>query len=173
MENKIKWILYTITLIISFGILMLLNGTLALSTSFLGLASLTTIYVLISIFSVIIGLPTAFILNKIIKSNKALIMGCSIVSFLTATIIAITLSVQTSLAEQMAAFEVAGMGLIEMFGSMPNPILTGVLIIIFFNITPIIIFFRKQEKSMKDLLIFLYSFIVSLVIYFLIPFLLT
>jgi len=171
-EQKTNWVLYTITIIISFGILMFLNGSLSLSTSFLALPTFTMVYVLISIFSVVIGLIMSLILNKIAKSNKAYIIGCSIVSFLTATIVSIILLVQGKLAEQMQALETEGMGLSGLFGNTPNPLLLGILTIIFFNITPMIIFFRKQEKSMKDLLIYLYSFIIYIILYFLIPFIL-
>jgi hypothetical protein len=171
-EQKTNWVLYTITIIISFGILMFLNGSLSLSTSFLALPTFTMVYVLISIFSIVIGLMMGLILNKIAKSNKSFIIGCSVVSFLTATIVSIILSVQNKLAAQMQALETEGMGLSGLFGNTPNSFLLGILTIIFFNITPIIIFFRKQEKSMKDLLIYLYSFIIYIILYFLIPFIL-
>lgn len=50
-KQKTNWILYTITVIISFGLLAFLNASLSLSTSFLPLPSFAIIYVLISIFS--------------------------------------------------------------------------------------------------------------------------
>ena len=70
------------------------------------------------------------ILNNIAKSNKAFIIGCSIVSFLTATMLSIILSIQSKLAQQMQALETEEMGLSTLFGNTPNPFLSGILIII-------------------------------------------
>lgn len=120
----------------------------------------------------VIGLIASLILNKIAKSNKAFIVGCSIVSFLTASTISIILSVESKLAQQMQALEPSGMDLAGLFGNTPNPLAIGILTIVFFNITAVIIFFRKQEKTMKELLIYLYSFIMYIILYFLVPFVL-
>tara|TARA_Y100000310_G_C20672265_1_gene810918 strand:- start:172 stop:717 length:546 start_codon:yes stop_codon:yes gene_type:complete len=167
-QEKTNWILYTIIVVISFVILLLLNGGLSLSTSF-GLFTLTIVYFLVSALSLVIGLITGLILNKVAKSNKALIVGGSIISFLTATIISIFLSVQNKLSEQMQAFEEGGIGLSGLFEGHPNPILIGILTIIFFNLTFVIIFMRKEQKSMKDLLVYLVAFVIYFALYFLIP----
>jgi len=170
-QEKTNWVLYTVIVVISFVILLLLNGGLSLSTSF-GLLTLTMVYFLVSALSLVIGLITGLILNKVAKSNKALIVGGSIVSFLTATTISIFLSVQNKLSEQMQAFEGEWMGLSGLFEGIPNPILIGILTIIFFNLTFVIIFMRKEQKLMKDLLVYLVAFVIYFALYLLIPFIL-
>jgi len=107
---KTNWVLYTITIIISIVILLLLNGGLTLSASFLGLTSFTTLFVFISLISLVIGLISGFILNKIAKSNKSFLLGTSITSFLCATMVSIYLSVQKKLAEKLATLETEGFG---------------------------------------------------------------
>jgi len=172
---KTNWALYTITIIISIVILLLLNGGLTLSASFLGLTSFTTLFVFISLISLVIGLISGFILNKIAKSNKSFLLGTSITSFLCATMVSIYLSVQKKLAEKLATLETEGFGgsLGGLFGETPNPLLTGSLIIVFFNITPLILYLRKEEKYIQELMIYLYSFIIFLILYFTIPLILT
>ena len=165
--QKTNWILYIITVAITFAILVFIGGILSISTSFLTLTSFTALYIFISIVSLVIGLISALLLNKIAKSNKSFLLGGSIVSFLSAAILSVSLSVQKRLAAQMAGLETGGM--VGLFGEMPNAFLTGILIIIFFNIPFLILFFRKEQKSMKDLMIYLYSFIIFLILYFIIP----
>jgi len=104
---KTNWALYTITIIISIVILLLLNGGLTLSASFLGLTSFTTLFVFISLISLVIGLISGFILNKIAKSNKSFLLGTSITSFLCATMVSIYLSVQKKLAEKFVIEEIS------------------------------------------------------------------
>lgn len=168
---KTNWALYTITVIISFAILILLNGGLTLSTSFLGLTSFTALFVFISLSSFIIGLIDGFILNKIAKSNKSFLWGTSIISFLCATIVSVYLSVQRKLVEKLANLETAGFG--DLFGETPNPLLTGFLVIIFFNIIPLILYLKKEEKNIQELMIYFYCLVIFLILYSTAPLLLT
>lgn len=172
---KTNWALYIITIIISFIILLLLDGGSALSASFLGLTSFATLFLFISILSLVIGIIAGFILNVIARSNKSFLLGTSIISFLCATVVSVYLSVQKILAEKVTALETESFGgsLGSLFGETPNPLLTGFLIILFFNITPLILFLRKEEKYIQELMIYVYSFVIFLILYFTIPLLLT
>ena len=164
--QKTNWFLYVIIIIISFGILISLTGGLSLATGFLPLTSFVIVYVYSSIISFVIGLITAFILNKVAKSNKSFLLGGSIISFLAATMVSIILIVYKNLAAEISTLE---LGLTSLFGKTPNSFLSAILIIIFFNIFFLVLFFRKEQKSMKDLMIYLYSFIIFLILYFVAP----
>jgi len=137
-------IIYIITIIISSLVLLLLNGSLVLSINFLPLTSFTVVYVFISIISLVIGLITGFILNKIAKTNRLLLSGNLIISILSAVIISIYLFMQKRVAEQIADL---GTSLAGMFGPTPNPMLVGVLMIVFFNVVPLILFFKRKKAS--------------------------
>jgi hypothetical protein len=66
-----------------------------------------------------------------------------------------------------------GGGLGGLFGETPNPLLAGFLIILFFNATPLILFLKKEEKYIQELMIYLYSIIIFLILYLIIPLILT
>jgi len=167
---KTHLVLYIITIIVSFILFTVIVGI----TPLLGSFSQSIFFVYISVISVslIIGSITALILNKIIASNKLFLLCGSIVSFSSALLISISLSIMNILAEQLAQIGAVGSGMavVQLFGAVPNQFVTAILMLLFFNLVFLILFFKKQEKSMKDLLVYLYGFIGYLALYFLISF---
>lgn len=156
-QQKTNWILYAITIIISFVIMYLLIGNITLVSSFLPLESLTIVYIFVSITSLIMGLITGFILNKITKTNKAFLIGNLAVSILSAIVISIqyfiiqnlTSQFQSLAMEENISAQAANGGLqimVSLFSSFPNPIIASLLILILFNIVPVILFIKRKNK---------------------------
>lgn len=146
--EKTNWALYTLTIVISFLFLTLLNLGLSISAPFLSLKSLTTFYISISIVSIIIGIISAFALNKVAKSNMSFFSGGLIASILSATINYTYLSIHRGLEKSVSGLviESIDVSLLPTFNKTPNPFLTGILMIIFFNVTFLILSFKKLKK---------------------------
>jgi len=127
--QKTNWVLYIITLIGSLLAILLLNGGLSLSTSFLDLNSFTAVYILIAIISLGAGFASALVLKMVAKSMKSFLMGGIIVSSLAAGLIFTSLIIQDRLGDvsQMG-------GIVSLFGDVPNAYIAGILILLFFNI---------------------------------------
>ena len=84
-KDKSSWLLYTVTIIVSFLVLIFIDGFLTLTSPFGAMPLL--IYVLVAILSAAIGLATAFVLRSFSKTDRSFLVGCTIVSFLAATVL--------------------------------------------------------------------------------------
>ncbi len=171
--KKTHSVLYVITIILAFIILTAANGVLPLIGTYIPVSFI--IYIGTAVISLVVGFITAIIMDKETESDKLFLLGGSIVSFLSAIMISIPLLVMNQLAKQLAALSQpigsnVTIGIIELVGIIPNPIITMILMILFFNLTFLIVFFKQEERSMKDLLVYLYSIITFLILYFLLSF---
>jgi hypothetical protein len=143
--QRMNWKLYVLTIILSIILLIFLNGSIILALNFIFITSFTMVYVFVSIISFILGLITALILKKITKSNKSVIIGCAVISLLSATISAIFISLQ-NLASQITEWSNNGpIGLVALFGELPSPYVIPLLILIFFNLLPTYLLIKNNK----------------------------
>ncbi len=174
--NKNYLAVYIIAIVVSFIVLTLLTGIALLSASFMNLPSFTGLYLYISAVSLVTGFITAVIFYRIAQSHRLFLLGGAIVSFLCAVMNSGYILIQMGLKEQMSMIAGSGSGvasgsaptLSELFSPLPNALLIGALIIFSFNLLYLTSFLRKEDKSMKDLLVYLYGTIAYLIIYFLV-----
>ena len=167
--QKTNLVLYIVA-IIGFTLALLLFGFgISSLTTFMDLSPLIVTYIPMAIISLIIGFVAALIINKIAKSNKLFILASSIISFFGATTISIVLSSLKKTLDKIHGTQEAGAGMVGFFGEPASGLIVGILIIIFFNVPFLIYFFKKQDKAIKDLLIYLYGVTIFLVLYFTVP----
>lgn len=163
-REKTHWFLYVLTIFISFHVLVGVIFYLTMASSFInaGLA----FYLYSAIVCLVLGYVTGFVLNRITHKNKILVVGGIIPSFLCAFVFFFVDNLMLVLNKQMDALNqtavsqgvtgvIGGTGMASMFGTPSNPIITAVLIIVFFNLAFIANSLMKEEPK-KDFLMYLY-----------------
>lgn len=166
-KRTLKKMGYIITLIVAILVMLFLEGSIALSATFLPFASFTAVYVMLAGVALVIGFLCALVLRKLAATDKSFLIGNMLISVICALFITVTLLLQMLVARQVAAYPPgeAGVDIATLFGAVPDPLLSGAIILVLFNIAPVIIFFGKEKKSLKDLLVYGYGVAIFLMGY--------
>lgn len=164
------------TFIILLFLFVITIGVFILMSAFVSFNSQLHYYVAVSIVSLAAGTLISLIANELIRTDKGYLWACSLISFIAAGLVSTAVTIQSYLSLKIAELStqageanILGSGIISMFQEPFNPLLTSLLIIIFFNIPVLIMFFKKKQKKAWHLVIYLLPIIVFLIMFYLLP----
>jgi len=162
--QKTKWFSYILSIITFFFLSLGTIGYSSLNSTYFGENTFMIYYAVVSAISLILGIGLTFILNQVVGSAKTFFWGYSIVSFSPAIIIVLFLSTTSKLSQLITGTLGSSTSLLDPLSAL----ITGSLTILFFNVFPIIMFL-KEKGPIKDLAPYLYSLILTAILYFTIP----
>jgi hypothetical protein len=161
-RKKKTW--YVVAIIVSLIAILAFVGSAALATMFLPKQSFLSTYVMVSILSAILGGLTIHFIKNITEDKKAIVIAGTIVSGLAAILIGVYLRIIN-----MIASISLDAGFAPLFKNVPNGLITGLLIIVFYNLFFVITIFKKNKGEIKDLWIYLIGLAGFLLLYFILP----
>ncbi|MBU0615639.1 MAG: hypothetical protein KJ601_06105 [Nanoarchaeota archaeon] len=154
---------YIVALVLSCVVLMLFSLILVLGTTFFPTDDSIVLPVL-ALGCVVIGGMSVHFIRNITQTTKGIVWaGC--VAFIPAILISVYLSVVDRLAHLSMEKGIAP----RLFTGGPNGLVTGLIIIVFYNVFIIATIFRHKKRNDRELLPYLAGLIVFLILYFAVP----
>jgi len=164
------------TFIILLFLFIVTIGVFILMSAFVSFGSLFGYYAAVAIVSLASGTLISLIAKELIMTDKGYLWACSLISFITAGLVSTVVNIQIYLTQKLAELaqaageaNISAAGLLGMFGRPSNPLITSLLILIFFNIPVLIIFFKMKQKKAWHLAIYLLPIIIFLIMFYLLP----
>jgi pheromone shutdown protein TraB len=145
-------------------------------TMFINFSSLLHYYVAASVVSLASGAIIGMIANDIMGTSRGYLWACSLISCLAAGLVSTAVAVQVHLSVKLAeltqAIGAENVSVSSLFSNVhvpANPLVTSLLIIIFFNIPVLVMFFRRRDRKAMHLLIYALPLIIFLLVFFFLP----
>ena len=170
-SEKTTWFSYIATAVGFFILLFIFDGIVILFVPDTDYTKFFKFFVILGIVTLLIGLFFSMVMNRVAKSSKSFVWAHSIVSFLFAALVSIWFSIIIRLNDTLEKLTVSSgeagqqVGLVGLFPNPPNPLLTGLIIVISFNLFAWIMWI-KEQGPVKDLFPYAYSLIAFLLLYF-------